>query len=151
MLAIVDSALAARTAGEDVAHVFAPEATFRIAGDSTLWGDFPAGPGEAVPTVAQLMSRVSFNSCTRVDAIVEGNRAACRWQIRFSIDGSEEATTEVCDWWTFDEEGRIADLLQFIDSALLVRMLGNGRPARRPDPADAFGACPKKNGDGIQL
>ena len=123
ILATVDAALAARTAGGDVAHFFAPKARFRIAGEPSLYGDFPAGPGEAVPTVAQLMSRVRFNSCERIDAIVEGNRAACRWIIHFSIDDSPAATTEVCDLWTFDEEGRIVDLVQFVNSALLVRTL----------------------------
>ena len=123
ILATVDAALAARTRGDEVAHFFAPRASFRIAGEPTLYGDFPAGPGEAVPTVAELMQRVAFDSCDRIDAIVEGNRAACRWRIRFSIDGGPAATTEVCDLWTFDEEGRIADLVQFVDSALLVRML----------------------------
>lgn len=124
ILATVDSALAARTAGQEVAHFFAPKAGFRIAGEASLYGNFPAGPGEAVPTVAELMQRVHFDSCERIDAIVEGNRAACRWRIDFSIDGGPAATTEVCDLWTFDEEGRIADLIQFVDSALLVRMLG---------------------------
>jgi hypothetical protein len=124
ILATVDAALAARTAGEAVAHFFAPGAKFRIAGEPSLYGDFPAGPGDAVPTVAGLMQRVAFDSCERIDAIVEGNRAACRWIIHFSIDGGPAATTEVCDLWTFDEEGRIAELVQFVDSALLVRMLG---------------------------
>ncbi len=124
ILAIVDAALAARTRGEEVAHFFAPNAGFRIAGEARLWGDFPSGPGEAVPTVAELMRRVRFDSCERIDAIVEGNRVACRWRIHFSIDDKPAATTEVCDLWTFDEEGRIADLVQFVDSALLVRMLG---------------------------
>ncbi|HYI39719.1 MAG TPA: nuclear transport factor 2 family protein [Allosphingosinicella sp.] len=124
ILAIIDSALAARTAGHEVAHFFAPRAKFRIAGEPSLYGDFPAGPGEAVPTVADLMRRVSFDSCERIDAVVDGNRAACRWIIHFSIDGGAAATTEVCDLWTFDDEGRIAELVQFVDSALLVRMLG---------------------------
>jgi hypothetical protein len=124
ILEIVDSALAARTRGEEVAHFFAPGARFRIAGEPSLYGDFPAGPGEAVPTVAGLMQRVRFDSCERIDAIVEGRRAACRWIIRFSIDRGPAATTEVCDLWTFDEEGRITELIQFVDSALLVRMLG---------------------------
>ncbi|MEA3054521.1 MAG: hypothetical protein QOG72_3424 [Sphingomonadales bacterium] len=123
ILATVDAALEARTAGQDVAHFFAPGAMFRIAGEPSLYGDFPAGPGDAVSTVAELMQRVNFDSCKRIDAIVEGNRAACRWQIDFSIDGGPAATTEVGDLWTFDEEGRVVDLVQFVDSALLVRML----------------------------
>lgn len=124
ILEIVDSALAARTEGREVAHFFAPGAKFRIAGEPSLYGDFPAGPGDAVPTVAGLMDRVRFVSCERIDAIVEGRRAACRWIIHFSIDGGPASTTEVCDLWTFDEEGRIAELVQFVDSALLIRMLG---------------------------
>lgn len=129
ILETVDAALAARTAGEDIAHFFAPGAKFRIAGEPSLYGDFPAGPGDAVPTVAQLIRRVRFDSCERIDAVVEGNRAACRWIIHFSIDDSPMATTEVCDLWTFDEEGRISELVQFVDSALLLRTLeaGDGR------------------------
>ena len=124
ILRIVDAALAERTKGKDVAHFFAPQARFRIAGEPGLYGDFPTGPGEAVPTVAELMQRVRFHACERIDAIVEGNRAACRWRIDFSIDDGPAATTELCDLWTFDEEGRIAELVQFVDSALLARMLG---------------------------
>jgi len=125
MLAAIDAALAARTRGDksEVAARLAPDARFRIAGDRNALGAFPVGPGEAMPTIAELIDRVGFHDCERLDAIVEGNRAACRWRIRFSIDDGPAGTTEVCDLWTFDEEGRVTDLVQFLDTALLANML----------------------------
>lgn len=125
MLATIDAALAARSRGDKqgVARYLAPGAVFRIAGNSSLYGAFPAGPGEARATVAELIDRVRFHDYERIDAIVEGNRAACRWRIDFSIDDGPAGTTELCDLWTFDEEGRVSELIQFVDTALLVRMV----------------------------
>ena len=87
ILETIDAALAARTSGDKqaVAGFFAPGAGFRIAGDRAALGAFPAGPGEAMPTVAALIDRVRFDEVERLDAIVEGNRAACRWRIAFSM------------------------------------------------------------------
>ncbi|HEX8364632.1 MAG TPA: nuclear transport factor 2 family protein [Allosphingosinicella sp.] len=126
MLATIDAALAARSRGDkgEVARYLAPGALFRIAGNSSLYGAFPAGPGEAQATVAELIDRVRFHDHERLDAIVEGNRAACRWRIDFSIDDGPIGTTELCDLWTFDAEGRVTELVQFVDTALLVRMVG---------------------------
>jgi hypothetical protein len=96
MLATIDAPLDARTRGdkEAVAAFLAPGAGFRIAGDRSLYGPFPAGPAEARPTVAELIDRVRFHSCERIDAIVEDNRAACRWRIDISIGGGPVGTTK---------------------------------------------------------
>ena len=125
MLETIDAALAARTRGdmEEVGRYLAPDARFRIAGDSSRYPDFPAGPGDMHETVRSLIERVRFHRCERLDAIVEGNRAACRWMIDFSIDGGPEGRTEVCDLWTFDEEGLVTELVQFVDTGLLARMI----------------------------
>ena len=120
----VESGLAARARGDKEAMraFLAPGATFRIAGDRTSFGAVPAGPAEARDVLGALVDLISFHDHERLDTIVEGNRAAIRWRIDFSIGGGPVTTTEVLDLWTFDEDGKIADLLQFVDTALLARM-----------------------------
>lgn len=40
-----------------------------------------------------------------------------------SVDGKPPVTTEICDLWEFDEDGRMTSLVQFIDTALLRKLL----------------------------
>lgn len=125
ILATIDAALAARARGQKdaVETYFAPGAQFRLAGDKALYGTFPAGPAGATEAVGELIELIRFHHHERLDAIVEGNRAACRWRIDFSLRGGPVATTELCDLWTFDEQGRVTELVQFLDTALLAKML----------------------------
>jgi ketosteroid isomerase-like protein len=125
ILETIDSALAARTRGdkEGVARYLAPGAQFRIVGDPAQYPGFPLSPADAAEAVAALIDRVRFHNLERIDAIVEGHRAACRWRIDVSLGEGQVAPTEVCDLWSFDEEGRITELVQFIDTALLARLL----------------------------
>lgn len=125
ILETIDAALAARTREdkEEVARYLAPGARFRIAGDPAQYPGFPVGPADAGEAVAELIDRVRFHNLERLDAVVEGNRAACRWRIDVSLGDGPVVPTEVCDLWTFDEDGRITDLVQFVDTALLARLL----------------------------
>jgi ketosteroid isomerase-like protein len=124
ILETVDGGLAARTRGDKEAMraFLAPGATFRIAGDRTAFGAVPAGPAEARDVLGELVDLIQFHAYERLDTIVEGNRAAIRWRIDFSIGGGPVTPTEVLDLWTFDQQGRIADLVQFVDTGLLARM-----------------------------
>ncbi|HYG47309.1 MAG TPA: nuclear transport factor 2 family protein [Allosphingosinicella sp.] len=125
ILATLDGGLAARARGDKAAMAafLAPGATFRIAGDRSAFGQVRPGPARARDVLGDLVDLISFHDYERLDTIVEGDRAAVRWRIDFSIGGGPVATTEILDLWTFDEEGRIADLVQFVDTALLERML----------------------------
>ena len=124
MLETVDGGLAARARGDKEAMraFLAPGATFRSAGDRYSFGAVPAGPAAARDVLGELVDLIRFHHYERLDTIIEGRRAAIRWRIDFSIGGGPVASTEVFDLWTFDEEGRIADLLQFVDTALLAQL-----------------------------
>jgi ketosteroid isomerase-like protein len=124
----VEGGLAARARGDKEAMraFLAPGATFRIAGDRNAFGLVPAGPAEARDVLGDLVDLIQFHDHERLDTIVEGNRAAIRWRIDFSIAGGPVTPTEIFDLWTFDEEGRIADLLQFVDTGLLAQMAPRG-------------------------
>lgn len=125
ILATLDGGLAARARGdkEAMAAFLAPGATFRIAGDRGAFGLLQAGPAQARDVLGELVDLIRFHDYERLDTVVEGDRAAVRWRIDFSIAGGPVATTEILDLWRFDEEARIVDLVQFVDTALLVRML----------------------------
>ena len=60
----------------------------------------------------------------RLDAIVEGDKAAVRWKLTVSYHGGEPVTTEACDIWTLDADGKMASLLQFVDTSLVAKLAG---------------------------
>lgn len=124
-LAHIDKAYAARLDDDRdaLAALWAPGASYRMAGDPALLGAFPTGPDEAAKVVGQLIEEVRFEKAERLDAIVAGGRAAIRWRVDLSVRGGPVVTTEICDLWTLDEDGRATDLVQFVDTALLKQML----------------------------
>ena len=123
ILDLMDSALEARASGDTEAMraFLAPGATFRIAGEAADDAFLPAGPTRAADVLEGIVERIRFHDWERLDAIVEGNRVAARLRIDFSIDGGPVTPTETLDLWTFDDDGRITDILQFVDTALLAR------------------------------
>ena len=106
-----------------MAAYLAPGAHFRIAGDASLLAGFPAGPDDAQSAISQLIDRVKLHNRERLDTVIEGNNAAVRWRTAPSVDGKLPVTTEMCDLWSFDEQGRATSLLQFIDTGLLRQRL----------------------------
>ena len=128
ILEIMNRALEARARGdtEAMAGFLAPGATFRIAGEQSDDAFLPAAPTRAADVLDGIVERIRFHDWERLDAVVEGNRIAARLRIDFSIDGGPVTPTETLDLWTFDDDGRITDILQFVDTALLARRLGEG-------------------------
>jgi len=125
LLRKIDEIYDARARGdkEAVSIHLAPGSRYQLAGDTDLLSDFPAGPEEAPKAISTLIDRVKFQHHERLCAIVEGNRAAVRWRVTLSVDGKPPVTTEICDLWEFDEVGRMTSLVQFIDTALLQKLL----------------------------
>ena len=82
----------------------------------------PVGPAAAAETVSQLIDRVRFHTVERLDALVEGSRAAVRWRATLSAGGGEPAETELYDLWTFDDQYRAISLVQFADAALIANL-----------------------------
>jgi ketosteroid isomerase-like protein len=124
ILATIDAAYAARMRGdkEAVAQYWEPEATYRLAGESTMMPAVPVGPGDAMKAVDALIDLFEFHEIERVNAVVAGLSAAVHWRIKVST-GGQVFDAELFDLWQFSERGKAISLLQFTDTALIVRML----------------------------
>lgn len=125
LLRKIDEIYDARSRGDKeavLAHL-ASGSRYQLVGDTGLLPDFPAGPEEVPKAISTLIDRVQFQQRERLSAIVEGNSAAVRWRVILSVDGKPPVTTEICDLWEFDEDGRMTSLVQFIDTALLRKLL----------------------------
>jgi ketosteroid isomerase-like protein len=123
-LDIIDGAYACRMKGDKagVAAFVAPGATFRIPGDRSLMPNVEAGGGAAMPTIGHLIDDFTFHDVERLDAIVDGDKAAVLWKLTVSYRGGEPVTTEVCDIWTVDADGKMTSLLQFVDTSLVAKL-----------------------------
>jgi ketosteroid isomerase-like protein len=106
-----------------LALYWSPGATYRLAGLAEMLPGFPVGPSDAQPAVHSLVDLVQFHKLEKLDALVDGLRAAVHWKVTFSTQGRPPATTELYDLWHFDEDGKVASLLQFTDTALLSSQL----------------------------
>lgn len=123
VLAIIDAGYAARMRGDQpaVAAMWAENAHFEIAGERTLIESFPgSGGGKAQPQVASLIELVQMTSATRVDAVVEGLRAAVMWRATVSFAGRPPFETLLYDLIELDEAGKFVSLRQFADTAKIV-------------------------------
>ncbi len=121
----IDRAYEARARGdkEAVAPIWAAGATYRLCGEASLIPSFPAGPAAAGETVESIIDLIHFHSHERLEAVVEGNRAAIRWRVEFSVQDGPVETTDLADFWEFDDDGRAISLIQFVDTAMLGDML----------------------------
>ena len=120
LLMIIDAAYGARASGNpaELEGFWAPGATFELAGDNGLLADFPAdGCGPGHQSVAALMELVEFKAFERIDAVVEGRRAAVLWHAVVSFAGREPFGTMLCDLFEVDAEGKVSSVLQFVDTA----------------------------------
>ena len=127
VLAAIDAAYAARAANdaEAMSKVWAEGATFELAGETELLENFPGstGPVESQPAVEALMSLVAMSDIRRLDAVVEGNRAATLSKVTVSFSGRPPVETLLYDLWELDETGKVRSLLQFADTAKVVSEL----------------------------
>jgi ketosteroid isomerase-like protein len=126
MLRTIDQAMGARQRGDKqaLAEFLAPDATYQLNGTAELLRGMPIGPEGAEAAVHSLMDRFTFHRVERADTLIDGNQAALRWRIQVSTDGGEPVETELLHLWTIDDQGRVASVLEFGDTALIARMLG---------------------------
>ena len=102
----------------------APGAVFTLNGVHNAMADFAEGPAAARGAIAQLIDRFTFHSVVRLTAVTEGERAAVHSRIVVSTGGGDPVTTEIFDLFTFDADGRVRSLVQFADTAMVMRMAG---------------------------
>jgi ketosteroid isomerase-like protein len=118
-LKIIEAAYAARVRGDKEAMeaFWLPDATLSIAGIVAM----PMlDDKHAADATKALIDLVTFHEIERLDAVVDGNRAAIRWRVTLTI-GDRTVTTEICDIWTLEGE-RGKALVQFADTALLAEL-----------------------------
>ena len=125
VLRIIDEGYAARARGDKaaLAALWAPGATFRVAAAPGVL-EKPLGLAIAAgPAVDALIDRVAFKDYHREEAVIEGNKAAVLWRVTLSAPGKDPVTTQLYDLWTINDDGRIASILQFGDTATIAELL----------------------------
>ena len=120
----IDEAYAHRVAGhkEALGAMMAPDATFRIAGESLPLPGVPT-QGLAAMKLAGLIDNFQFHKVERLDAIVEGDKAAVRSRVVLSSEDRPETTAELYDLWTMGPDGKFTSLTQFCDAALIAWLI----------------------------
>lgn len=125
----IQRAYATRQSGtiDEMAQFWAPDATFRLTGDPRSLGNFPVGPTDARTAVSYLMERFTFHEMEPIQMLIDGQRASIHWKVRLTPAGSDEVvTTEIADFLTFDEAGRITSLVEFADTGAIGAMAAAG-------------------------
>lgn len=125
ILKTIDQAYEARMRGDKaaLATFLAPDATFRLAGETSMLESVPTGTSDLREAAGALIDMFQFHDLKQLGAFVDDGTAVIHWQAIISTGGKDRMTTELCDLWTFDEQGKLRSLVQFVDTALLVRML----------------------------
>lgn len=125
VLAVIDDAYAARAAndGPALSRIWAEGATFEIAGEASLLEHFPGstGPEDSEPAVEALMRFVAMSNVERLQAVVEGLKAATLTRATISFAGQEPFETLLFDLWELDPAGKVRSLHQFVDTARVAK------------------------------
>ncbi len=107
-----------------VVACLAPNATYRMIGTSHLLGGMPVGPIDAATAIGGLIDQFRFPQLRLAALLIDGNRAAVHVEMHAVATGSaKEAPSELLDLWTFDDDGRVTDITEFADTALIGHML----------------------------
>lgn len=101
----------------------APDAIYEMVGANAFADPGLAGPAPAGPAADGLIDAFKFASVERLAAIVDGNRAAVVIRVEVSFRAGPIVKSEACDLWEFDDSGKVRSLRQFVDTALLQRMI----------------------------
>ena len=122
----IDDLYATRARGDKEAlqTFWAPEVSFRFAGDPELLMHFPGGEDVAA-SIGRIIDLIAFHHFERLEAVVEGHKASVLWRVHLSVRGKTPVTTELYDLWAFDDQGRATSLVQFCDTALLAKLLAD--------------------------
>ena len=125
ILDIIDRFWKVRVAGDKAGlrSFLAPGATYEMVGASAFAAPGLVGPAPAGPTADSLIDAFKFDRVERVAAVVEGNRAAVTIRVEVSFRGGPSVKSEACDVWEFDDAGKAKSLRQFVDTALVNRMI----------------------------
>jgi len=123
LLKTIDEAYAARVRGdaEALARCWAPDATFRIAGDGSALQGMALPEADPMQSIGALMQAFAFTDLKRLDTVVEGRKAAVLWEVTVSA-GDQSTRTQLMDLIEVNEDGKVCAFLQFGDTAAIQRM-----------------------------
>jgi ketosteroid isomerase-like protein len=100
-----------------------PDAIYEMVGASTFAERAVVGPAPFRPAADSLVDDFKFHSVERLTTIVDGNRAAATIAVEVAFRGGPLVKTDACDLWEFDDAGKAKSLRQFVDTALVRRMI----------------------------
>jgi ketosteroid isomerase-like protein len=129
-LELVERCYDYRAAGDKAGlrSVLSPDATYAMPMSARASG-MPQGVVDAFDAISLLIDEFTFHAYDRLDHVVQADRAAIRRRIRLTRkpDGPT-VETEIVDLWTRGPDGKLASLVQFVDTALLLDLIES--PAR---------------------
>jgi ketosteroid isomerase-like protein len=125
---IITQAYAARRDGDldTLGRIFSDQAEFRLAGSA---GASPVasaaiGTKEIKHALLEMITVFQWLDQKILTMIIEGSRAAVHWRGKIhSTATGESVETELVDIFKI-ENGRIASLIEFCDTALAARLMG---------------------------
>ena len=123
MLATIDALYAERIAGRTgtMATHLAPGATYRMAGEGQMQAAFGSdGPADFLTAMTIFNQAIAMRRITRIAALAEGNRLAMQFTAEVQFQHLAPFETEIFNLWSFDEAGKVTDLVEFVDTARLV-------------------------------
>lgn len=124
VLARIDDAYATRMRGDKaaLAEFWADGARFEQPGDRRAFAGLYDRNADPQGLVEQIIDRIELHSVERVDAVVEGNRAAILWRSSLTVGDNGPVETMLYDLWELADDGRVRSLVQFLDTALVARL-----------------------------
>jgi ketosteroid isomerase-like protein len=125
LLETIDRFWKVRMAGDkaELRSFMAPDATYEMVGAQAFAEPGLVGPAPAGPAADRLIDAFAFHRVDRLTAIVDGSRAADVIRVEVSLGGGTPVKTEACDLWEFDDAGKVKSLRQFVDTALVNRLI----------------------------
>ena len=125
ILETIDRFWKVRIAGDKAGlHAFmAPDATYEMVGAKAFAAPALVGPARLAPAADGLIDAFKFHSVERLATMVEENRAGTVIRVEVSYRGGAPIETEAYDLWEFDATGKVKSLRQFVDTALVHRMI----------------------------
>jgi len=109
------------------AKFLAPGATYRLTGDTSRLGNFPTGTVDAAKAIGALIGRFRFNTVEPICVLIDGKCAVMHYRAGVTVipDGPS-FDTEIADFLTFDDQGRIASFVEFADTGAIAHLAASG-------------------------
>jgi ketosteroid isomerase-like protein len=107
---------------------FAAGATFRLAGSTPAGDPWKAAQGSAAirSALEALTEAWTWSALESLAVLIDGREVATRYRVTATHAPSDTTiVTEVMDHIAFDEDARILDLVEFVDTAMVERLSGS--------------------------